>query len=347
MPSNKEIISKAIEKTIQSNEAIDLLLISDTLDNINGEVVGSEPEDYGMHYNLLYIGMSGQKFVDQMNSNFNATDSQFLSINNELKVRIISNTIKEFKEDNGVIYYRVDEEYIPLQSSWGKIVGNITDQEDLQTALSDKVSSKDFDTLSSSVSKNTDAVLLLRGDVDNLTTSVDSLINDIHNGTNGILIRLDNIEDLLTKKITSTTVKAIRTVNDTALEFTTNGTEWHPVSSAGLVEWGDIIGDISNQADLALLFNNINTTINNNQEVVNNHLSNTANPHGVTAEQIGLGRVNNTSDEDKPISAATRIALAKLEAKIPEEQALKVIGYDAYKALAEKDNNTLYFITDL
>lgn len=347
MPSNKEIISKAIEKAIQSNEAIDLLLISDTLDNINGEVVGSEPEDYGMHYNLLYIGMSGQKFVDQMNSNFNATDSQFLSINNELKVRIISNTIKEFKEDNGVIYYRLDEDYIPLQSSWGKIVGNITDQEDLQTALSDKVSSKDFDTLSSSVGKNTDAVLLLRGDVDSLTTSVDSLISDIHNGTDGILIRLANIEDLLAKKITSTSVKAIRTVNDTALEFTTNGIEWHPVSSAGLVEWGDIIGDITNQADLALLFSNINATISNNQKIVDSHLSDTDNPHKVTAEQIGLGKVNNTSDEDKPISKATKAALDTLEAKIPEEQALKSTNYNTYKALEEKDNNTFYFITDL
>lgn len=39
------------------------------------------------------------------------------------------------------------------------------------------------------------------------------------------------------------------------------------------------------------------------------HTSNTENPHGVTAAQVGLGNVDNTSDEDKPISTATQAAL--------------------------------------
>lgn len=33
------------------------------------------------------------------------------------------------------------------------------------------------------------------------------------------------------------------------------------------------------------------------------------NPHGVTAEQLGLGNVDNTSDADKPISRETQLAL--------------------------------------
>lgn len=39
------------------------------------------------------------------------------------------------------------------------------------------------------------------------------------------------------------------------------------------------------------------------------HASNISNPHSVTASQIGLGNVNNTSDLDKPISTATQSAL--------------------------------------
>lgn len=39
------------------------------------------------------------------------------------------------------------------------------------------------------------------------------------------------------------------------------------------------------------------------------HTSNIENPHGVTAAQVGLGNVDNTSDEDKPISTATQAAL--------------------------------------
>jgi len=39
------------------------------------------------------------------------------------------------------------------------------------------------------------------------------------------------------------------------------------------------------------------------------HLDATNNPHSVTASQVGLGNVDNTSDLDKPISTATQNAL--------------------------------------
>lgn len=40
------------------------------------------------------------------------------------------------------------------------------------------------------------------------------------------------------------------------------------------------------------------------------HSNNKANPHGVTAAQIGLGNVNNTADADKPVSTAQATAIA-------------------------------------
>ena len=44
------------------------------------------------------------------------------------------------------------------------------------------------------------------------------------------------------------------------------------------------------------------------------HIGNKENPHGVTAAQVGLGNVNNTSDNDKPVSTAQQTALdAKLD----------------------------------
>ena len=42
---------------------------------------------------------------------------------------------------------------------------------------------------------------------------------------------------------------------------------------------------------------------------VTSHLSNTSNPHGVTKAQVGLGSVDNTSDANKPVSAAQQTAL--------------------------------------
>ena len=42
---------------------------------------------------------------------------------------------------------------------------------------------------------------------------------------------------------------------------------------------------------------------------LNNHVTNYDNPHAVTADQVGLGDVDNTADLDKPISTATQTAL--------------------------------------
>lgn len=63
------------------------------------------------------------------------------------------------------------------------------------------------------------------------------------------------------------------------------------------------------------------------RNLINNHKENTNNPHGVTAEQIGLGNVNNTSDLEKPISNAMQEALDK---KVDSSK----IGSAAYKDIS-------------
>jgi len=42
------------------------------------------------------------------------------------------------------------------------------------------------------------------------------------------------------------------------------------------------------------------------------HIADTNNPHQTTKEQVGLGNVDNTSDADKPLSAATKAVLAEI-----------------------------------
>ena len=41
----------------------------------------------------------------------------------------------------------------------------------------------------------------------------------------------------------------------------------------------------------------------------NSHMTNTSNPHSVTASQVGLGNATNTSDANKPVSTAQQAAL--------------------------------------
>ncbi|GBR77257.1 phage tail fiber protein [Candidatus Termititenax persephonae] len=52
-----------------------------------------------------------------------------------------------------------------------------------------------------------------------------------------------------------------------------------------------------------------NSTYYPSAKAVYAHTSSTSNPHGVTAAQVGLGSVNNTSDANKPISTATQAAI--------------------------------------
>lgn len=64
---------------------------------------------------------------------------------------------------------------------------------------------------------------------------------------------------------------------------------------------------------------------------IQSHISSTSNPHGVTAAQVGLSEVDNTSDADKPISTATQTALdGKVDENAPITGATKTkITYDA------------------
>ena len=65
---------------------------------------------------------------------------------------------------------------------------------------------------------------------------------------------------------------------------------------------------------------------------VNAHMSNTNNPHSVTKAQVGLSNVDNTSDENKPVSTAQQLAL---DAKVDKEHKT---GSDVYYKVLS-DNN--------
>ena len=52
------------------------------------------------------------------------------------------------------------------------------------------------------------------------------------------------------------------------------------------------------------------------QTNLTSHINNKSNPHSVTAAQVGLGNVDNTSDANKPISTATQTALNGKQATV-------------------------------
>lgn len=54
---------------------------------------------------------------------------------------------------------------------------------------------------------------------------------------------------------------------------------------------------------------NLQKQVSDNLTTLTSHTGNTGNPHSTTKAQVGLGNVDNTSDADKPVSAATQTAL--------------------------------------
>lgn len=73
------------------------------------------------------------------------------------------------------------------------------------------------------------------------------------------------------------------------------------------------------------------------------HINDFENPHRVTKSQIGLSNVNNTSDENKPISNATQRELKRLEHMISGERgALVYANYSEMVESLNADKNTMY-----
>ena len=66
---------------------------------------------------------------------------------------------------------------------------------------------------------------------------------------------------------------------------------------------------------------------------VNSHISDFNNPHKVTAEQVGLGNVDNTSDLNKPISTATQTVLNQ---KVDSSDLAIVATTGSYNDLSNK-----------
>ena len=342
-----------------NNLSANLLTIGEDLDIINGVVVGSDP-DYGMHFAYLEIGDRGQVMVTKINTNFHAIDSEFLYMATEIGKRIKSEQIKEIKKENGHLYYTEDGSiWTQLDgTTWGQITGTIANQTDLMNILNDKAPLDRFEALVSQVTVNESNITKLLTDMTTAKQNISSLQTAVNQHNEDI----DEINNTLAVKISSDTIKAFRqkSGDPNNLEFTINGSDWITLlGEQTVVAWGEIVGDIQNQRDLIVLFNDYSTTeeveamINTVQSALSSHTTDTNNPHNVTKEQVGLGNVDNTADMNKPLSTVQQssvqslISQATSQMVVSNENKVQFIWtgtLDDYNALDEKDENTFYII---
>lgn len=341
------------------NLSANLLTIGEDLDIINGVVVGSDP-DYGMHFAYLEIGDRGQVMVTKINTNFHAIDSEFLYMATEISKRIKSEQIKEIKKENGHLYYTEDGSiWTQLDgTTWGQITGTIANQTDLMNMFNSKAPLDRFEALVAQVTVDESNITKLLSDMTTAKQNISSLQTAVNQHNEDI----DEINSTLAVKISSDTIKAFRqkSGDPNNLEFTINGRDWITLlGEQTVVAWGEIIGDIQNQRDLIVLFNDYSTTDEMNaaikvvSDALSTHTTNTNNPHNVTKEQVGLGNVDNTADMDKPLSTVQQssvqslISQATSQMVVSNENKVQFIWtgtLNDYNALDEKDENTFYII---
>lgn len=190
----------------------------------------------------------------------------------------------------------VDQQSGPVENAnWGDIDGTLSDQTDLQAALDNKVdkvtgkglSTEDYTTLektklsgiaAGATANQTDAFLLARAN---------------HTGT----------QDAAT--ITGSKTAAFISDFDTEVgnntDVAANTAARHTHNNFSLLQ---TITEAFTTG-LKTLYDAASAWIVTNGTNVLNHLASTSNPHSVTASQVGLGNVDNTSDATKNSATAT------------------------------------------
>lgn len=108
---------------------------------------------------------------------------------------------------------------------------------------------------------------------------VEDIVANLITAGSGIDINYDDVANTLTISIDAATLSTI----NSALQV------------------GDSVSSLLNDVQYQTL-SQVNTLVNNHANLVNN-------PHSVTAAQVGLSNVDNTSDLDKPVSTATQAAI--------------------------------------
>ena len=175
-------------------------------------------------------------------------------------------------------------------------------------------------------------------DVDDETldqvSEIIKLVNDNVTTLEGILATKVNIADIVNNLTTNVSDKPLSAAQGVALKTITEGiqnelnTHEANVSNPHAVTAEQVgLGKVNNTTDMEKPVSTAQQTAidaaaaigTGAQSSIDTHAANKSNPHGVTAEQVGLGNVDNTADADKSVNHATTAGtLSGLTATVAE-----------------------------
>ncbi len=98
--------------------------------------------------------------------------------------------------------------------------------------------------------------------------------------------------------------------------------EAHNIALSGGIETDETLSESGKAAEAKATGDAIADAKKDAIDHADSHINQDDNPHGVTADQVGLGNVDNTADEDKPVSTAQAEAIAEAKKAGTDAQTL-------------------------
>ena len=137
---------------------------------------------------------------------------------------------------------------------------------------------------------------------DKETTYTKTEVNDLLDALDCLPAQADNAGKFLTTNGTTASWGDLPTATNTTAGIV-------KLATADEVSAGTSTTSVVTVAQLNAVSGGASGAISTLEQKVDGHIADQENPHNVTAEQVGLGNVDNTSDADKPVSTAQQAAL--------------------------------------
>lgn len=231
--------------------------------------------------------------IAELSSNFSDLDT---ALTDEIARATSSEQALDYKIDNEIT--RATDAESLLEHRIDDTDSNISDLNDEINQLSQDLTDE-VDRAKTAEQELADSIIALETAQEILDNKIETAKNNLETALDSEINRAQTSESVISSR-----VDALETDVDT------NTTDIETLSDK-LTE--EITRAVNKDTELQTL---ITTQGSKTENDLNQHITNYNNPHNVTAAQVGLGKVDNTSDLEKPISNATQNALNELNIKV-------------------------------
>ena len=191
-----------------------------------------------------------------------------------------------------------------------------TVKENVETNIGNKIDTLQ-DALNQEISRSTQKDSDTDDRLNNLNLALNSEITRATSQENIINQRIDNIKDSLDKTVSDQSTISEKLTNE-IIRSTNKDLELENKITNSVIE----------------LNNKIDTELDNLGDSMEDHIHDYNNPHKVTAAQVGLGKIDNTTDLEKPISVAVQEALNQINIEISK----KATGTELNSHILDRNN---------